>query len=202
MHQNLSYYYTVYVYTYVYIYINTYIYVYIYIGVDTAAVLEANSLMDDKLDIKSAVTVLTSVASDRPYASAVAIRHHTPHHILDVSLLNVLDMLPFCVRTLKTFDGMTLRYIHIHIYVDTFVYVYICIYIYIYIYIYLCVYIFICMYVYICMYIYVHIYIHICVYRNSIVIALAMKKAKDLGATIVLTGDGADELLGIPNMKI
>jgi asparagine synthase (glutamine-hydrolysing) len=109
-------------------------------GVDTAAVLEANSLMEDRLKIKSAVTVLAGEASDRPYASAVALRHDTPHHLLDVSLLNVLDMLPFCISTLKTFDGMTLR--------------------------------------------------------NSIVIALAMKKAKDIGATIVLTGDGADELLG------
>jgi asparagine synthase (glutamine-hydrolysing) len=109
-------------------------------GVDTAAVLEANSLMEDRLEIRSAVTVLAGEASDRPYASAVALRHNTPHHLLDVSLLNVLEMLPFCISTLKTFDGMTLR--------------------------------------------------------NSIVIALAMKKAKDVGATIVLTGDGADELLG------
>jgi asparagine synthetase B (glutamine-hydrolysing) len=32
--------------------------------------------------------------------------------------------------------------------------------------------------------------------RNSIVIAAAMLKAKELGATTVLTGDAADELLG------
>lgn len=115
-------------------------------GVDTAALMEANECLgkeDEKLkiDIKNAVTVLTSdLATDRPYASPVAIRHHLTHHVLDVSLLELLELLPFCVRTLQTFDGMTLR--------------------------------------------------------NSIVIAMALKKAKDLGATIVLTGDGADELMG------
>ena len=115
-------------------------------GVDTAAVMEANRYLgeesgDCQMDIKNAVTVLTSdLATDRPYASPVAVRHSLTHHVLDVSLLAILEMLPFCVRTLKTFDGMTLR--------------------------------------------------------NSIVIALALKKAKDLGATVVLTGDGADELMG------
>ena len=115
-------------------------------GVDTAAVMEANAVLQQKgdnckMDIKHAVTVLTSeLATDRPYASPVAIRHGVSHHVLDVSLFDVLEMLPFCVRTLKTYDGMTLR--------------------------------------------------------NSIVIALAMRKAIDLGATVVLTGDGADELMG------
>ena len=115
-------------------------------GVDTAALLEANHCLglediDAKIDIKHAVTVLTSdLATDRPYAAPVAVRHSVPHHTLDVSLLQLLELLPFCVKTLKTFDGMTLR--------------------------------------------------------NSIVIAMALNKAKDLGATIVLTGDGADELMG------
>lgn len=115
-------------------------------GVDTAAVLEANDILDKqgddcKMDIKHAVTVLTSeLATDRPYASPVAIRHGVSHHVLDVSLFAILEMLPFCVHTLKTYDGMTLR--------------------------------------------------------NSIVIALAMRKAIDLGATVVVTGDGADELMG------
>jgi asparagine synthase (glutamine-hydrolysing) len=115
-------------------------------GVDTAAVMEANRYLgeespDCQIDIKNAVTVLTSdLATDRPYASPVAVRHSISHHVLDVPLLAILEMLPFCVSTLKTFDGMTLR--------------------------------------------------------NSIVIALALKKAKDLGATVVLTGDGADELMG------
>ena len=100
-------------------------------GVDTAAVVEANTLLgDEKIDIKHAVTVLTSdLASDRPYATPCAVRNNIPHTVLDVSLFDVLEMLPFCVTTLKTFDGMTIR--------------------------------------------------------NSIVIALAMKKAKDLGATVV-----------------
>lgn len=84
-------------------------------GVDTAAVLEANTILgqdDDslKIDIKNAVTVLTSdLATDRPYAAPCATRHNIPHTILDVSLFDVLEMMPFCVRTLKTFDGMTLR---------------------------------------------------------------------------------------------
>lgn len=111
-------------------------------GVDTAAAKEANGeLGDSKIIIQNAVTVLTSEsATDRPYASPVAIRHSLSHHILDVNLLAVLEMLPFCVKTLRTFDGMTLR--------------------------------------------------------NSIVIALALKKAKELGASVILTGDGADELMG------
>lgn len=111
-------------------------------GVDTAAVMEANTeLGKSGLRIQNAVTVLTSEsATDRPYASLVATRHSLSHHILDVTLLGVLEMLPFCVKTLRTFDGMTLR--------------------------------------------------------NSIVIALALKKAKELGATVIITGDGADELMG------
>ena len=115
-------------------------------GVDTAAVLEANRVLqergdDSSVNIQHAVTVITSdLATDRPYATPCAVRHGIPHHCLDVSLFDVLEMLPFCVKTLKTFDGMTLR--------------------------------------------------------NSIVIALAMKRAQDLGATVLLTGDGADELMG------
>ena len=111
-------------------------------GIDTAAVMEANAeLGESKISIQNAVTVLTSEsATDRPYAALVAIRHSLSHHILDVDLRGVLEMLPFCVKTLRTFDGMTLR--------------------------------------------------------NSIVIALALKKAKELGASVILTGDGADELMG------
>ena len=86
-------------------------------GVDTAAVLEANLLLARRkicpsLTIAKTFTVFASpAASDRPYAAAV-IRRHTLESkslALDVELKDVLKMVPFCVRTLKTFDPMTLR---------------------------------------------------------------------------------------------
>lgn len=113
-------------------------------GVDTAAILEATSEApaDQMIPFASAITVLASEnASDRPYASLVAARHSVKHVVLETTLSALLDsMLPFTVRTLRSFDGMTLR--------------------------------------------------------NCIVVALALHKAKELGASVVVTGDGADELLG------
>jgi asparagine synthetase B (glutamine-hydrolysing) len=95
---------------------------------------------------RRAVSCLTSdyPASDRPYIHLGAQRHSlhslSSHSIIDLPLESFLSHAQFCIRVLKTFDGMTLR--------------------------------------------------------NSIVIAAAMVKAKELGSKAVLTGDAADELLG------
>ena len=114
-------------------------------GVDTAAVLECNERHmppDARLPLTVAVAVFaTPDATDRPYCAQLRARHASlEHHAVETTLEGLLEALPACVRTLRTFDGMTLR--------------------------------------------------------NSLVIALALRHAKARGADVVVTGDGADELLG------
>ena len=109
-------------------------------GVDTCAILEAAIFLKECPRISAAFTVGTSNAVDIIYAKTISIQHNLTHHILDTSLDELLLMLPFCVQTLKCFDGMELR--------------------------------------------------------NSIVVAAALLKAKELGYNVCLTGDGSDELLG------
>ena len=114
-------------------------------GVDTAAIMECNERLlpaHARLPLAVAVAVFaTPDATDRPYCALLRTRHASvEHHSVDTTLEGLLQALPACVHTLRTFDGMTLR--------------------------------------------------------NSLVIALAMQRAKALGADVVVTGDGADELLG------
>lgn len=78
-------------------------------GVDTAAVLCAAA--DAGISVTGAITVFASnSATDRPYASAIAKTEGLEHHAINISLVELLErQLPFCVRALKTFDGMELR---------------------------------------------------------------------------------------------
>ncbi|KAK3270708.1 hypothetical protein CYMTET_20909 [Cymbomonas tetramitiformis] len=86
-------------------------------GVDTCAAMAAVSAVNaannqkvPKLEVKAAMTVFASpTATDRKYAPVVAQRHGLEHHQTDISLEELLGMLPFCVRVLRTFDGMQLR---------------------------------------------------------------------------------------------
>ena len=81
-------------------------------GVDTAAIIEANSLLnDDAIIIQHAVTVLVSdrTAMDRPYSLLVAEKHNLNHTLVDEPLTTFLCLVPSTIRLLKTFDGMTLR---------------------------------------------------------------------------------------------
>ncbi len=78
-------------------------------GVDTCCVLEACKAAG--VAFGAAITVVTSdTASDRPYACAIAQQHSLPHHLIQITLKELLEQaLPLCVRTLQTFDGMELR---------------------------------------------------------------------------------------------
>ena len=78
-------------------------------GVDTAAVLCAAA--EAGINISGFITVFASEAStDRPYATAIAQAAGIEHHAINITLRELLDrQLPFCVRALKTFDGMELR---------------------------------------------------------------------------------------------
>ena len=81
-------------------------------GVDTTAIVEANSLLnDDAIIIKHAVTVLVSdkIALDRPYSLLVAEKHNLNHTLVDEPLTTFLSLVPSTIKLLKTFDGMTLR---------------------------------------------------------------------------------------------
>lgn len=113
-------------------------------GVDTAAIIEANACLpaDARLTFSHGVAVFaTEAATDRPYCKLLRVRHTDLEHVpVEVTLQSLLSVLPFCVKTLTTFDGMTLR--------------------------------------------------------NSLVVAMAMQRAQELGAEVIVTGDGADELLG------
>lgn len=109
-------------------------------GVDTSAIMEALKFAEGKLSVTTAITVLSSAATDRQYANAVAKKFGLEHHIIELPLVDMLKILPYCIEVLSTFDNMELR--------------------------------------------------------NSLVVAMALQKAKELGFKIVITGDGADELLG------
>lgn len=113
-------------------------------GVDTSAILEANSQLGaNGIQFSHYITVLLSeTATDRPYAMNIARKFgiENQHIIIDIDYKELLGSLPFCIETLKSFDGMTLR--------------------------------------------------------NCIVIAKALDKAHELGCSVAITGDGADELLG------
>ncbi|KAL4431231.1 hypothetical protein ABPG75_006487 [Micractinium tetrahymenae] len=62
------------------------------------------------LGLRAAFTVLASPgATDRPFAAAVAAAAGLQHRQLDLSLEDVLQELPTCVRVLQSFDPMTLR---------------------------------------------------------------------------------------------
>lgn len=78
-------------------------------GVDTAAVLCAAN--EAGIDVTGAITVIASdAATDKPYATAIAKQAGIEHHAITITLRELLDrQLPFCVRALKTFDGMELR---------------------------------------------------------------------------------------------
>ena len=78
-------------------------------GVDTCCVLEACKLAG--ISFGAAITVFTSAtATDRPYACAIAQQHGLQHHVIDVTLEELMaQTLPLCVRQLQTFDGMELR---------------------------------------------------------------------------------------------
>ena len=78
-------------------------------GVDTAAVLCAAA--EAGVTIRGFITVFASESStDRPYATAIATSAGIEHHAINITLRELLDrQLPFCVRALKTFDGMELR---------------------------------------------------------------------------------------------
>jgi hypothetical protein len=82
-------------------------------GVDTAAVLEANAQVgvDSQIPFKYLVSVVAGeAATDRPYVDLVSKKHSSfPSHIIDTNLTALLDIIPFCVKVLRTFDGMTLR---------------------------------------------------------------------------------------------
>ncbi|HYY47100.1 MAG TPA: asparagine synthase-related protein [Thermoplasmata archaeon] len=59
---------------------------------------------------KAAVTVLASGdAADGPFATAVAAKHGLAHHVVRTDLGDLLQEVPFVVRTLKTFDPMEIR---------------------------------------------------------------------------------------------
>jgi asparagine synthetase B (glutamine-hydrolysing) len=78
-------------------------------GVDTCCVLEACKLAG--VAFGAAITVFTSeTASDRTYACANAKQHGLTHHVVDVTLVQLMaQALPLCVQQLQTFDGMELR---------------------------------------------------------------------------------------------
>lgn len=81
-------------------------------GVDTAAILEANGLLNgNEITIHHAVTVLVSdrIAMDRPYSELIAKKHKLNHTILNEPMTTFLALVPLIVKLLKTFDGMTLR---------------------------------------------------------------------------------------------
>ena len=108
-------------------------------GVDTAAIMEAHRQLStaETMFLPSLTTAVavfaTETATDRPYCALLRERHpYINHASIDTSLDALLLVLPFCVQTLATFDGMTLR--------------------------------------------------------NSLVIAMAMQRAKELGAEVVITG--------------
>jgi len=112
-------------------------------GVDTCQLMQAvKEAGREGPRVVAAVTVLaTPEASDRKYVIPLAASlAPLDHYCLEVDLKAVLSMLPYCVRTLRSFDPMEIR--------------------------------------------------------NSMVVALALHKVRDLGFSVALTGDGADELLG------
>jgi asparagine synthetase B (glutamine-hydrolysing) len=62
------------------------------------------------LGFQSAFTVVTTPDStDREHSVAVAAVAGLEHTLLDISLEDLLQELPDCVRLLQTFDGMELR---------------------------------------------------------------------------------------------
>jgi len=70
----------------------------------------ATCLGREALGLTAAFTVVASPeATDRPYAAQVAAAAGLQHHLLELSLEEVLQELPVCVRVLQTFDPMTLR---------------------------------------------------------------------------------------------
>ena len=76
-------------------------------GLDTSVAAEEGK---DVLGLAAAFTVLSGPeATDRPYAAAVASRLSLTHHVLDLSLEDLLKELPWTVHVLQTFDPMSLR---------------------------------------------------------------------------------------------
>lgn len=70
----------------------------------------AACLGKDVLGLTAAFTVVASdVSTDREHAVVVARTSALQHHLIDISLEEVLQELPNCVRVLQTFDGMALR---------------------------------------------------------------------------------------------
>ena len=78
-------------------------------GVDTSAIACAAAAAGIPID--GAITVFASdTATDRPYAGLAAQALNLKHHVIEVTLTELLARrLPFCVRALRTFDGMELR---------------------------------------------------------------------------------------------
>lgn len=78
-------------------------------GVDTCAILAAAKEIG--APFAAAITVLTGADSpDRSFSVAAAAEHGLPHHIVEVTSADLIEIyLPACVELLGTFDGMTLR---------------------------------------------------------------------------------------------
>ncbi|EKX52483.1 hypothetical protein GUITHDRAFT_101654 [Guillardia theta CCMP2712] len=114
-------------------------------GVDTCAIVMACRDLGLHLDLAVSVSVSNESGNfegtDEEFVKELAAACGLELHYLHTSAMELVsNMLPFCVKTLETYDPMDLR--------------------------------------------------------NSMVVALALHKAKELGCTQVITGDGADELLG------
>eukprot|EP00884_Botryococcus_braunii_P021546 jgi/Botrbrau1/8075/Bobra.0230s0002.1 len=76
-------------------------------GLDTSVCAEAGALL---LGLTRAYTVFaTPGATDRGHAQQVAGAAGLTHHVLEVDLEQLLEELPWVVRTLQTFDPMALR---------------------------------------------------------------------------------------------